>query len=371
MSSLGPWGSAIQDFLGSDPIGWSYAIGQNGSLLESGAVGYAVAPWDTSGNTEEFATDTGITFASCSKSITAVAMMTLFQNPPAGWNWGGNLLIMLNETFNLYTSGAISSPGSGPPGDPGAGVAGVTIGQLLTMMGGMWPQQALFDDYLTAMTPFVQNACQTVPGQSYNYINSNFSIMQLVLAGLQGSTDYTQYVPYVQKNVFAPMGITDVQDAPFFNTLTYSPGQSAGTGFAWPQITSATACGGWCGTVLDLASFLMGIRNNLVLTAANAQLMFNLGLGWYPWALDDGTNAWWHNGGLLNGDTPAQGLMTMIMSMPNGYDAAWICNTYGPWDWYKCLAYAYNQVVGTTADIHKIVKPNGWHEAVRHHPRPK
>jgi CubicO group peptidase (beta-lactamase class C family) len=371
MTSLGPWGSAIQDFLGSDPIGWSYAIGQYGSLIESGAVGYAVAPWDTGGNTEEFTTDTGITFGSCSKPITAVAMMTLFQSPPPPLNWGGNLLIMLDSTVNVFTSGAISDPGGGPASDPGAGVAGVTIGQLLTMFAGMSPQMALTEDYLTAMESFVQSACQTVPGAAYNYVNGNFSIMQLVLAGMQGSTDYTQYVPYVLDNVFAPMGITAVQDAPFFNTLTYSPGQSSGTGYAVPQITSSTACGGWCGTVLDLASFLMGIRNNLVLTAANAQLMFNLGLGWYPWPLDDGTTAWWHSGGISNAASPEQGLMTMIMSMPNGYDAAWICNTYSPWTWYQCLAYAYNQVVGTTADIHKIVKPKGWDEAVRLHPRPR
>ncbi|HET9765266.1 MAG TPA: hypothetical protein VFS60_00380, partial [Thermoanaerobaculia bacterium] len=139
---------------------------------------------------------------------------------------------------------------------------------------------------------------------------------------------------------------------------------------AMPQITSSTACGGWCGTVLDLANFLMGIRNNLVLTAANAQLMFNLGLGWYPWELDDGSIAWYHIGG-VSVDSPPKGLMTMIMSMPNGYDAAWICNTYGPWDWYYCLAQAYGQIVGTNTDIRKIVKPKGWDEAVRQRPQPR
>ncbi|HJQ37099.1 MAG TPA: serine hydrolase domain-containing protein [Thermoanaerobaculia bacterium] len=373
--TLGPWGTAIQSFLGSGPVGWAYAIGQNGALLESGAVGYAVAPWDKNGTEEQFTTSTGIPFASCSKSITAVAMMNLFENPPSGWSWGdpANLLIMLDETFNLYTSAAISGPGGGPSWDPGAGVAGVTIGQLMTMFSGMNPASGsnLFDPYMTAMTKYVQTPCVGVPGQGSSYINANFGILELVLAGMQGSTDPGQYQTYVQDNVFTPMGITDVQDAPFFNTSTYASGQASGSGYVWPQVTSSLSSGGWCGTVLDLANFLMGIRNNKVLTSATTQLMFNLQLGWYPMGLDNGEYAWWHNGGLYNTDaSPNPGLMTMIMSMPSGIDAAWVCNTWGPWDWYKCLAAAWNTVYpDNPLDPEAVVKRKGREKAMRQAPK--
>lgn len=68
-------------------------------------------------------------------------------------------------------------------------------------------------------------------------------------------------------------------------------------------------------------------------------------LGCYPASVVNGT-AYGHNGGL--GFPGGQGLMTSALRFPDGTDAAWVCNTLGPGEWYRVLAETYDTLNGVT-----------------------
>jgi hypothetical protein len=57
-------------------------------------------------------------------------------------------------------------------------------------------------------------------------------------------------------------------------------------------------------------------------------MMLNNDLGWYTY---DGIygQCFHHNGGLLNGLSPAQGLVTGIMHLSEGYDALLLVKSWG------------------------------------------
>ncbi|APR87264.1 Beta-lactamase [Minicystis rosea] len=331
----GAWAERLQGFLGNGPMGWSFAVMKDGAIVDTAGWGFANAPWD--GNVQ-FTPQTQIGFASCSKPITAVAAMKYYQDPSStGPSWA-SVQAFLDDPFYPYVKSWIP--------EHGTNVDLVTLGQLLTMKSGMANFAGCYDPYVPYMTGFVQSNAS--PG-TYQYINADFGIFQMILCNWNdgGKDPVSFYADYVQQNVFGPMGITGMVPTGL-PTCTYAQGQTSGPGFVWPTLTSSTSSGGWGGTVLDLVGFLAGLRTEAVLTADNVEALLTNQLGCYPWTVTNGT-AYWHNGGLIN--SAQQGLMTMAVRFPDGTDAAWVCNTQGPWDWYSALITVYNALNGaaTTA----------------------
>lgn len=89
---------------------------------------------------------------------------------------------------------------------------------------------------------------------------------------------------------------------------------------------ACVAAGGWITSARELAKFQAGVHNNTVLSPDATQLMLCGQLGCYKY---DGIYGQYfhHNGGLLNGLTPAQGLVTGIIRLTGGYDALLLVNS--------------------------------------------
>jgi CubicO group peptidase (beta-lactamase class C family) len=299
------WAKAFRDALQGKAVGWAYAVNQGGNLVDSGASGYARAPWESSTPGVIMATTTRMPIASVSKPITALALLKLLQNN----------LAALDQPFYPYVASRW--------GNPGAGVNTVTLRNLLTMKSGMKLQSALFVDYDSAMQDLISSNLVGTPGVTPLYNNGNFSLLGAVIEALSGQS----YVTYVQQQIFAPMGIMLSATPPPQSTgiLFYKRQVFSGGGAWFPTLTCSTACGGWNGSVLDLMKFMKGVRNHAVLGATATDKMFNEQLGWYATAGAYGTY-YQHNGILYTGD--GRGLTTGLIRLAADTDAVLFINTW-------------------------------------------
>jgi CubicO group peptidase (beta-lactamase class C family) len=180
-----------------------------------------------------------------------------------------------------------------------------------------------------------QNVPSSAPGNIEAYSNTNFTILQAIIDCVTGhggeSPDY--YVTYVSQKVLTPMGINlgvfnATAEGTSSATLSYSGASDTTHGQYWGSM-ACVAAGGWITSARELAKFQAGIRNNTILSQDATQLMLNGQLGWYAY---DGIYGRYfhHNGGLLNGLTPAQGLVTGVIRLTDGYDALLLVNSWGP-----------------------------------------
>jgi CubicO group peptidase (beta-lactamase class C family) len=252
-----------------------------------------------------------IDLASVSKAVTAVAVLRLF----------GDKMLSVDDPF--YPFLAATFPSAGP------GVSTVTVRDLLTMKSGMVVDGTLFlSDVDAFLTTYLQQGLVGTPGQTYAYSNTNFTILQVLIEQLSG----TDYVGYVTQNVLVPMRIdpgvfNPNPDPPAGATLSYSSASDPLHGTYWPPI-QAVAASGWVSSARELLKFLAGVRENAVLPAETTLERLNGDLGWYTY---DGLYGQYfhHNGGLLTGTTPPQGLGTGIIHLADGYDALLLVNTWG------------------------------------------
>jgi CubicO group peptidase (beta-lactamase class C family) len=211
-------------------------------------------------------------------------------------------------------------------GNINAGVKTVTIRNLLTMMSGMVVDGSLNGDLWPFLTTYLQQGLVGTPGVTPAYSNTNFTILQ----GLIGELSGQDYVSYVNQKVLVPMGIdTNVfspnPDPIGSATLTYSGASDTRHGQFWGHF-DFTAPGGWIASANEILKFLVGVRNNVVLSAATTDKMFKESLGWYTYNGTYGTY-YHHNGGLGNGATPSQGLNTGAIHFSEGYDAILLINS--------------------------------------------
>jgi CubicO group peptidase (beta-lactamase class C family) len=310
------WDQVFQKAL-SQSMGYSYFVMHSGQVVTQG-VNYARASQDPP--RETWTADTRINLASVSKSVTAVAVMKLLSD------YGH----AVDDPF--YPLVKNQFPNVGP------GVDKVTIRNLLEMKSGMVVDGTLNPANIwTFLSTYLQaqNVPPTAPGNVEAYSNTNFTILQALIDCVTGhggeNPDY--YVTYVSQKVLTPMGI----NLGVFNatpeeansaTFSYSSASETLHGQYWDSFT-CVAAGGWIASARELAKFQAGVRNNTVLSQDATQLMLNGQLGCYKY---DGIYGQYfhHNGGLLNGLTPAQGLVTGIIRLTDGYDALLLVNSWGP-----------------------------------------
>ena len=171
-------GACIDDAYAQEAeVGYAYAIAQNGQMAESGAGGWAVAPWE-SGPSLAMTEATRMTIASVSKPITAVAVMKLLeQNPGIG----------LDDPFYPLIAGKFGGPfvfGDGTIVNiPGPGVGQVTLRNVLTHRSGL---KTGLGCGFSNLAKLLAIGVVGTPGTTYDYENSNFCLLCEVVEQVTG-----------------------------------------------------------------------------------------------------------------------------------------------------------------------------------------
>ena len=315
------WERVFQEALGDSAMGYYYAVARDGQVVSEGGQHFTRSTHEQRNPGTTWTPDTRINLASVSKVVTAVAYLSLYQ---AG-------ALPLADYFYPYLARKVPTVGSG--------VDTVTAQDLLTMKSAMVRNGTLNGDLWTFLNTYLQQGLvqDATPGVTSVYSNTNFTILQglidLAVPNLPPPTNeppYTDYVNYVQRAVLAPMGIdtskfTAKPDPRPTATLYYSGASDLARGNYWPPI-SFVAPGGWVAPAGELLKFLIGVRNNTVLSPQLTDRMFTESLGWYTRNGRYG-QYYHHNGGLFNGANPRQGLSTGVVHFTNGYDAVLLTNS--------------------------------------------
>ena len=217
----------------------------------------------------------------------------------------------------------------------GAGVNTVTIKNLLEMKSGLVGDGTLWTPNIwTFLSTYLQQALAGTPGVTSLYSNTDFTLLQAIICLLVdpasgGGDGIAPYVAYVTDHVLKPMGIdpaifNPVPDPQPTATLSYALSDNGPGGVYWPQM-QCVGCGGWVANAHELIKFLIGVRDDRVLSSHETRHMFHEQLGWY---VHDGLygDYYDHNGWLLDGGTPNRGLNTGIIHLTHGYDALLLVN---------------------------------------------
>jgi len=302
------WNKVFRDALATSAEGYAYVVSQYGQVVTSGFYNDRRSPFEPKNPNFKWGTASRINLASVSKPITAVAVLKLLEQKGRS----------VDDKFYPYIADKVSTVGKG--------VDSVTIRNLLTMKSGMVVDGSLQGDLWPFLNQYLKQGLVGTPGKTYAYSNTNFTILQAVVDQLSGQ----DYAAYLTQNVLVPMGIDPVlfnpQPDQFVDaTLCYSGRTDQRPGCYWNEF-AFVAPGGWITSGDQLIKFLIGLRNNAVLSKQATEAMLTGGLGWYPWAGVYGTY-YHHNGGLLNGLQPAQQLNTGIVRFTDGYDAVLLVNS--------------------------------------------
>jgi CubicO group peptidase (beta-lactamase class C family) len=306
------WAAVIhRECDGKMPGGYAFEVLHQGKVVAQGAEGWARAPWEKDHPSVKFTVSKPMGIASVSKTITAVAVLKLWEESGRKFS--------LDDAFWPRIRGICPSATED--------VKTVTIRQLLQHRSGFKKSgdcKSPKDLEKLLSQPLAYKA-----GTHYAYDNNNFYAARLVLEQI----GHLQYTPYVKQHVLRPMGITGMEThfQPGEPTCGYSkPGtQRPGYPFDWNCEASAGPAG-WYGSVADLGRFLTGLRDHRVLTAATTEMMYRDMLGW-----DQSSPGWEKNGGWFwsEGILPssrAGALRSSIYHFPDDVDAAMLINSDTP-----------------------------------------
>ena len=134
------------------------------------------------------------------------------------------------------------------------------------------------------------------PGTQYSYSNVNYCLLGLIVNKVNGLPyDYQNYETYVQQNILAPIGITDMRigntlienrapnEVKYYSSVDLTPQPDDlegnlvrvdGLPYSNSQILQKNfADGGWIASPLDLAKLLQAMGEHRVLSAATLRMM--------------------------------------------------------------------------------------------------
>ncbi|MDV3278313.1 MAG: beta-lactamase family protein [Nitrososphaerales archaeon] len=236
--------------------------------------------------------DSPFRIASVSKPITAAAIYLLVQQ---------GKLSLSDKAFSILND---LQPPAGSTEDPR--IQNITVQDLLWHAGG-WNRDTTFDPMFQPTTWNAADAtgtprpasCSTVirymlgeplqftPGTYYDYSNFGYCVLGRIIEKISG----VSYEQFVQQNVLAPFGITDMkightqlsQRAPrevkYYdpvdgNATSVFPGAGS---VPWPYggfcIEAMDAHGGWIASPIDLMRFVVGLDGQGSTTLLNATTM--------------------------------------------------------------------------------------------------
>ena len=183
------WDQVFQEALGNSAIGYYYAVAQNGQIVSEGGQHFTRSAQEQRNSGTMWSSDSRINLASVSKSVTAIAYLSLYQ---AG-------ILPLTSYFYPYLASRV--PKVGPGADS------VTAKELLNMTSAMVRDGSLKGDLWTFLSAYLQRGLvkDATPGVTYTYSNTNFTILQGLIEQAvtdlpppQNEPSYTRYVDYVQ-----------------------------------------------------------------------------------------------------------------------------------------------------------------------------
>jgi len=306
------WAAVIhRECDGKLPGGYAFEVLREGKVVAKGAEGWARAPWETDHPSVKWTIDKPMGVASVSKTITAVALLKLWEEKDKEFS--------LDGAFWPHIKAICPNAADD--------VKKVTIRQLLQHKSGFKKG----DDYTNPkdLEKLLTQPLAHPPGKHQEYDNNNFYIARLVLE----QTGHVQYTPYVKEHVLKPMGITRMEthfqaDEP---TCGYGKPSSTRPGFPFDWNLEATGgAAGWYGSITDLGNFLLGLRDHKVLSPATTDMMYKDLLGW-----DTSDPGWEKNGGWFwdEGNAPgsrAGAFLSSIFHFPDDVDAVMFINSDTP-----------------------------------------
>lgn len=314
-SSLEPAGS----------IGWAYVISQNGLFMKGGGFGKAR---NTADGDLPFTINKKINLASVSKWLTAIAVMQLLEAKG------------LNENTNI-------TPFLPPLWNKGPNVANLKFSDLLGHTSGLSSYNTNFNRTLTWSG--LQRMIDTgvVRNKNYQYLNSNFALFRVMIPamwkGLPGapaigiidsSASERFYIEYMQKNVFEPIGLQNIgceDEARDIATLYYAASNlQSGNGVNYGSWTSMAGGGGFYMSTMELAKVLAYYKHTEILISKNSRTTMEVNRFGYERqdnALEVQGTYLPKNGSISN--SLGQGVLTQIVSFPNGVEVTVVFNTQG------------------------------------------
>ncbi len=285
----------------SDAPGFQFAVARLGTLVDAISLGWADEATKTPVNDA-----TLFALASCSKPLTAMALMTLVDE---------NKVSLDTKVFPfLELSGAR---------DPR--LADVTVGELLNHSAG-FPHDiaATSGDPMEVARRATTVMLRFAPGTQQEYSNAGFNIAGAVVEKASGE----DYHAYVQEHVFAPAGVTDAawldRGRPISAEATRydEAGQPV---VDTRHVGALTPAGGWVLSATDMVKILSAYNAGKIVSQASVAAMLAppqpplqarkdgsaFGLGWDVVARESGGIYYGKNGGL-------DGAHTWIEHRPDG-----------------------------------------------------
>lgn len=168
------------------------------------------------------------------------------------------------------------------------------------------------------------------PGEEYNYNNSGYYLLGLIIEKVSGQT----YGEYLRKNIFAPLGMNDTdlddQQTVIKNRASayYLGRDSVFRNADYTNMQILFSIGGAYSTVKDLLLWEQSFTNDKLLKAVTREEMLtpgkgNYGYGWWIDRLGDCKRTY-HDGGITNFSTSLQRLpdarLTVIAVSNRGDD---------------------------------------------------
>jgi CubicO group peptidase (beta-lactamase class C family) len=186
-------------------------------------------------------------------------------------------VLQLVETKKIALDDAITKYVKGP-----TAWDTVTIHHLLAMQSGI-PHRKRMPDFHDVVAWAAARPLSFSPGTKSDYSNTNFLLLGEMIESVSGQS----YLDYIQKNIFAPAGITAMQlvadPMPASAALGYGKRKGANVPAPTLSATSGFSSGGLLADQIDFARFDAAMTAQKLLDKASYDAMFT------PQPLADGT----------------------------------------------------------------------------------
>ena len=342
--------NGIQFSAGTVPQGYSFLITRDGVIADSFSFGTAFMS-SAGGPSGAWTTTQEINIASVSKTMTAVGVLQLLEE--RGLTLSSKIGPWLPNYFNAAQS-----------------VKDITFEELLTHSSGLLESNTSYDSIKATVARGLDN--QLKPKNSY--ANINFALFRIIIPYLRDKQDAlskensmvpgntaafeswlsTNYLDYMQQNVFTPIGMNSIDCTPSANTAQAfsepsGPGQISRTPGDWTQTCGG---GGYFMSVRSMARVMAYLTHTEILLSKDQRsLMDQKLLGWDPGdsPMTTAGRAYGKDGALFwdtnsNGSGPDQGepgLQTLVMKFPNKVELAIAVNSI-PGSWRSLSNIATN-----------------------------
>jgi CubicO group peptidase (beta-lactamase class C family) len=184
------------------------------------------------------------------------------------------------------------SPFLPPDWVKGPGIDTITFRELLTHRAGFRLDSDRVFETDNAAREQIRQGIQQIDKQVADYNNINFTIFRDMLPFMEGAPDPGPaargaaasrfFITYVQRQVFAPVGVKNATCAPVRNAMLMYPPPGAGTarGRSAPVGPSGCSGGGWFMTPASMRRVLDGLISGSLLSSGQQQQMDRICLGW-------------------------------------------------------------------------------------------